>query len=312
MNPKALTIVMACLVGAMAAAGVGCTCGKTREEATTNPPAAPTLEEKAAGLLAEARQLHKDNKLDESLAKCNEVISSYPETPQATEAGELKKQIEMERKPAAVIPTYPYDPTREQLEAAYKAMKTEAIPTLAPVFKEYLFAMYNRDFEKAYNCLSSASHVTMLNFTSRQLTSDKLVIGMWEKRLEDPNITADERKVVETEIAKMREYIAGREACNGDGAKMYGYITDYVAKGNNHNPIHGYVFGPPLVFVKEVFQGDIGYALTTDPPGSNKMYFVKDNGAWKIDLTGGVKIADENDPAPQPRPQIPLQPAPEG
>jgi len=312
MNPKALAIVMACLVGAMAAAGVGCTCCKTREEATTNPPAAPTLEEKAAGLLAEARQLHKEDKLDESLAKCNEVISSYPETPRATEAGELKKQIEMERKPAAVMPTYPYDPTREQLEAAYKAMKPENIPTLAPVFKEWLLAAYQRDFAKAYDCLTTNTHNVMLKMADIRIFSDKQYVAGMEQELTQPNVAEDRKKELEAEIAKYKEYIAGREACNRDGAKLYAYITDWVAKGNNHNPIHGYVFGPPLGFVKEVIKGDIAYALTTDPPGANKMYFIKENGAWKFDIANTVNIADENDPAPQPQQQIPLQPAPEG
>lgn len=218
-----------------------------------------------------------------------------------------------EPKPAeAVIQAYPYDPTSKEVDDALKAMQLENTPTLGPVFKEWMLAAYQRDFNKAYSYISTASKAAMLQVAGARIFSDKATVTLWEKQLQDPNLGDDQRKVLQAEIAKIKEYIAGREACKGDGAKLYGYITDWVAKGNSHNPIHGYVYGPPLKFIKEVFKDNAGYILTSDPPGANKMYFVKEQDGWKYDMAGTVQIADENDPPQQQQQVVPMPQGPQG
>jgi len=212
----------------------------------------------------------------------------------------------VEPKPAeVVIPAYPYDPTSKEVDDALTAMQLENTPTLGPVFKEWMLAAYHRDFDKAYSYISTASKAAMLQVAGVRILSDKMTVTAWEKQLQDPNLNDDQKKVLQGEIAKLKEYIAGREACKGDGAKLYGYITDWVAKGNSHNPIHGYVYGPPLKLIKEVFKDNVGYILTSDPPGGNKTYFIKEQDGWKFDLATTAPIADENDPPQQP---IPMQP----
>jgi hypothetical protein len=230
----------------------------------------------------------------------------------AEEQNPPAEQKPAENPPAPLIQAFPYDPSQKEVDDALKAMQLENAPTLGPVLKEWLLASYKRDFAKAYGYISTGSKGVTIHIAQVRIFSDKNAVAAGEKQLEDPNIDASLKKAIEEEITKLKEYIAGREACNNDGEKLYAYITDWVARGNQHNPIHGYVYGPPLKIVKEVFQGDVGYILTSDPPGANKMYFVKEKDGWKYDFANTVQIKDENDPPAQPQQVIPMQPAPQG
>jgi len=282
MNAKVFTILFTCLIAAIIVLGIVSI--KKQVEVAQKPAANPIAEQTPPQ---------------------NPTAAQKPAETPATEPKPAENPP-VEPKPAeAVIPAYPYDPTSKEVDDALKAMQLENTPTLGPVFKEWMLAAYHRDFDKAYSYISTASKAAMLQVAGVRILSDKMSVTAWEKQLQDPNLSDDQRKVLQGEIAKLKEYIAGREACKGDGAKLYGYITDWVAKGNSHNPIHGYVYGPPLKLIKEVFKDNVGYILTSDPPGGNKTYFVKEQDGWKFDLATTAPIADENDPPQQP---IPMQP----
>lgn len=217
-----------------------------------------------------------------------------------------------EQKPAP-IPANPNEPTQEQVDNFLKNQNLQNIPTLGPVYKEWVLAMYKRDYPKAWLLLSTKTQQIMTGFMLQKMGIDKMNLSNDEKSLQDPNLAEDQRKVLQDEVNRLKPYIADREACNGDGEKLYACTTETACKLHNDNPITPILTGTSK-WVKEVFKEDIAYALTDDKPvmlGINKQYFIKENGVWKIDMSSTLRIADENDPPPQQQQVIPMQPAPQ-
>lgn len=214
-------------------------------------------------------------------------------------------------------PKYDYDPTPRQVTKAVKEMRLKNIPTFGPVFKEWLLASYRRDYHAAYATISTASKAAMLQVAGARIYSDKKSIEIWQQQLADPNTTAEQKAELQKNIDKYSAYIAGREACKGDGEKLYAYITEWIVQPKKHNPVHLYILGDTkFSFTKEVIKGDIGYALSNDPIDASKThfakyYFVKENGVWKYDYATTVQIQDENDPPPNPVPIQPNNPNPQ-
>jgi len=213
---------------------------------------------------------------------------------------------------AAADKANPNEPTLKQVEDCYKATKPENIPTFAPIYHDWLFAMYKRDYATAWNLYSDHTRQVMTNFMLRRIGIDKLTLGTYEQALQDPNLQPEQKAGLEAAIADLKKSIAEREECNGDGLKLFTLITENACKRNGTNPISP-ILRETGHWVKEVIQEDkgIGYALLDVKPnmlGANKQYFVKDKEGWRMDATGEVRIKDENDPPEAPVPPPDVQP----
>lgn len=188
-------------------------------------------------------------------------------------------------------------PTAKEVDDFYNSTNPENIPTFAPVYKKWFYALYKRDYAAAWDCYGAKTQDALIASFKTGLDNDKSTLADLEKQLADPQTPQDQKQLLQKQVAELKQTIAAREACGNDGAKMFAYTTEAACKQSGANPVTE-IIKSNAHWTMEV---EIAYGLTSNKPtitGENKQYFIKENGSWKLDISGNYQIKDENDPPP--------------
>lgn len=182
------------------------------------------------------------------------------------------------------------NPTPKEVDDFYNSTKPENIPTFAPVYKKWFYAMYHKDYAAAWDCYNTRTHDAFVRNFKFAIEKDKKKLADIEKQFADPKTDQNQKQKLQAQIDEIKKNIAEREACGDDGLKLFTYNTETDCKKNGCNPITN-IIKDNARWTTEI---QIAYGLL-DTKGANKQYFIKENGQWKVNASGDYMIMDEND-----------------
>jgi hypothetical protein len=187
----------------------------------------------------------------------------------------------VEAQPVIVTPSQPNDPPAATVKAAFEKMKLGNAPTFGPIYRDYILALYARDYDKAYGLLSADAVEQVRAKCQRAIYSTNLMlvlqsVGGGAGRPGEPSKIEELTRLYETLQLKPPK-------------SFFRFVHEEGERNDGKNPAEQYLAnGVP--FTQEVIAGDLGYIKTESNDPAAQMPFVKEDGAWKMNF---VPITDK-------------------
>jgi len=176
------------------------------------------------------------------------------------------------------------------------AMDTSKSPTFGPILLEYSNAIKEKDFDGAWDILSTASHDWYTRMLRSRIVLARTQVNRLGEALRNPPMLEREKAQLEEQYRIAESELWAFEAMEGDGKKYFIWMMTRSVTGGN-------IMGEYEVIGEEI-DGDKGW-ITTEIRGMEyKIYFAKEDGIWKYDVAAMMGAV--------PRlPKVPDQPPPD-
>lgn len=190
----------------------------------------------------------------------------------------------VQAQPVIVTPAEANDPPAATVKAAFEKMKLGNAPTFGLIYRDYILALYARDYDKAYGLLSAdaVEQVRAKCQGAVASTNSMLVLlqsvggGGGAGQPGEPSKIEQLTRLYETlQLKPPRSF--------------FRFVYQEGEQNDGKNPAEQYLAGF-LPFTQEVIAGDLGYIKTESSDPAAQLPFVKEDGAWKMNF---VPITDK-------------------
>jgi len=192
---------------------------------------------------------------------------------------EATKQVELP--PFTVTPVKPNDPPPVTVKVAFAKMELGTSPTFGLVFRNFVMALYARDYDKAWGMFGPGGRNKVEQ--QRLATIEGLAMSAQGARLMiSRTSTEGGRAALRAKIQRWDAQAATVQQFNAQ--QFFAWIVQLSENSAGDNPAYSYFVDPPK-FVGEQVEGDTGFAKIDAPAPNDKLPFARENGEWKIDFT---------------------------
>ena len=171
-------------------------------------------------------------------------------------------------------------------------------PTLGPVFKDFLLAIYDKNFNDAWSMLNKASQDKAVKELAAEINELSESIASLAAKASDTQIPAEQRDWYNTQAGIKRERMAELTPMSGNGRKYFSYLManpdviksfQEIADGTLKIQITG-----------ETVNGDKGFISEKNEQDGReqKLCFVMEDGKWKFDFYNTSAPAEGTGTAP--------------
>jgi hypothetical protein len=183
----------------------------------------------------------------------------------------------VQAQPVIATPAEANDPPAATVKAAFEKMKLGNAPTFGPIYRDYILALYARDYDKAYGLLSAdAIEQVRAKCQGAVASTNSMLVLLQSVGRGDPSVIEELTRLYETlQLKPPRSF--------------FRFVYQEGEKNDGKNPAEQYLAGF-LPFTQEVIAGDLGYIKTESNDPAAQPPFVKEDGAWKMNF---VPITDK-------------------
>jgi hypothetical protein len=204
--------------------------------------------------------------------------------PSATSPSKEKPAVEKPPKPVelpslTVTPKQPNDPSAVIVKVAFAKMELGTSPTFGLIYRNWVMALYERNYEKAWGLLSPNARGKVEANLKGTIDQQGMAIQAGNLMLSrtDPGTQAKIRSDIkrrEAQIAELSQF---------DAQRYFVWVLQQNEARTGENPAYSYFTDPPK-FIGEKIEGDTGFAKIDAPPPKDKLPFARENGGWEIDF----------------------------
>lgn len=185
--------------------------------------------------------------------------------------------------PPADNPPAPKDekPDRDSLVKALDKLNENA-PKLGSVFKDFMLAIYDKDYTKAWGMINKASQESINKELAGTIADTKEQIKSLEKSLAGPDITEDQKDAIQNQLDARKAHLKEMEAL--DGQKYFAKMCE-----GGVTELFKYIVDLKLTFEKENVNGNYGFIRARLEDETEILRFAREADAWKIDFVDTLK-----------------------
>jgi hypothetical protein len=171
--------------------------------------------------------------------------------------------------------------TRDEFVATLNGIGVERAPTLGPVYREFLLAVYDKDYEKAWGFINQSSQDTLTSQLSSQIAELENATQLMEAELRKPDISRGARDYYTRSCAAQRDLAKQFKSFNGDGKQYFAFLIEKKQVISVSREIVA-----QMEVTGETINGDGGSLMRRhkETGEAGAVPFVLENGAWKLDL----------------------------
>jgi len=194
-------------------------------------------------------------------------------------APEAARQVELP--PFTVTPVKPNDPPAVTVKVAFAKMELGTSPTFGLVFRNFVMALYARDYDKAWAMFGPGAR-GKVEAQRRSAIEGLEMASMGARLMISRTGTEGGRAALRAKIQRWDAQADKVQQFNAQ--QFFAWIMQLSENSTGDNPAYPYFVDPPK-FVREQVEGDTGFAKIDAPAPNDKLPFARENGEWKIDFT---------------------------
>jgi len=166
---------------------------------------------------------------------------------------------------------------RDNFIAAFDKIGLEKAPSLGPVYREFLLAAYDKNFDKAWEIINQPSKNALTKELPGKIVELEKLTKKMEAELRKPGISSAARDFYTRSVAEQKALAGQLKSFNGDGKKYFAFAVEKTAAGRLSAEILS-----QMEITGETINGDRGtIALKHKDAGTTgEVPFTLENGAW--------------------------------
>jgi len=189
-------------------------------------------------------------------------------------------------------------PNRKSVEAALDKLGLEKAPTLGPVFRDFTLAVFDKNYNAAWNMTTQASQIQIARNLVDELATLRQEIDRLEGELNKPGLSEEDTDFHTAQRDLQRSRLRGLAQLEGDGSKYFAMaVKDFaavrgfneIASGKLKVKITGETIAASQGHITEQYE---------DTNQKGKIPFAFEDGKWKIDFAKLLEKETPAEPAP--------------
>jgi len=201
--------------------------------------------------------------------------------------------------PLEVKPVQPNDLSADAVKAAFDKMKLGNSPTFGALYRDWVMALYARDFDKAWAMYGTITQDNIGLQSEVDVRSLNLTIRMQEMALQQAKMTPQQEENTRNYIALLSEKLGKVRMM--PNRKYHAYVFQEKERVTGKNPAEQFLTEGLEVKGESIKNDKKGCIWTNLPAPLDRLFFVKENGAWKIRFTRIPRVPIDQPPsAPEP------------
>jgi len=175
---------------------------------------------------------------------------------------------------------------KKQSSEALKNLDFGKAPTLGPVYKKFMSAVIDKDWDTAWNCMSSKMQKSMEEGlkSAKEVDVEALKKSKAEEEAQLATAPAEGKPLIENSIKALDKQIAECEKVKTMDVKAYFAYLFGGSDSDTDTPraqLLDDLSKKKYEIVKEEIDGDNGKIIQKEDGKDNELTFVKENGEWK-------------------------------
>jgi hypothetical protein len=187
----------------------------------------------------------------------------------------------VELPPLEVTPAQPNDPSADVVKAAFEKMKLGNSPTFGLICRDWVMALYARDFDKAWGMYSANVRDQVEQQAESDVRGMNMMIRTNEAMLEAIKLPGKQEENIRNYIALLKDRLGKVRMM--PNRKYHAYVFQEKERLTGKNPAEPFLT-EGMEVIGEGIKGDKGIIATNLPAPNDKLRFVMENGVWKINF----------------------------
>jgi hypothetical protein len=202
------------------------------------------------------------------------------------------KPVEMP--PLEVKPVQPNDPAADAVKAAFDKMKLGNSPAFGLLYRDWVMALYTRDFDKAWGMYTANTQDKVEQQAASEIYGLTLNIKMDENSLQNPNLAPKTKEELQNRVALLSDRLGKVRMM--PNRKYHAYVFQETERRTGKNPAEPFLT-EGMEVIGESIKGDRACIATNLPAPNDRLFFTRENGAWKIDFLRIPRVPLDSAPA---------------